>query len=371
MNNTKVIYISRATFPNNSANSIHLMKMASAIAKIYSDVTLIGFKAKTKKYSIDQIFKIYNVNNTFSLKLISTPRRGILLYLHIYVFFWLLFKHRKNYVIYSREINILNIAMNLGFKFILESHDFFNSKKRRTIERKLFNNQNFLKLVVISEALKKDYLEFFKNIDKIEVHADAADIDNYSLSDNISWPSQRTTLQIGYFGHLYSGRGIELILNVAKELANYDFHIVGGNDSDISTYKNIVLSSNVYFHGFKEQTILSAMRKKCDILLMPYQEDVGIFNLNKSTAKWMSPMKLFEYMSSKRAIISSNLPVLREILNSENSILVRPDSVFEWISAIKMLSDVGLREKIANNAYKDFLDNYTWTKRAEKIFSNI
>ena len=46
-------------------------------------------------------------------------------------------------------------------------------------------------------------------------------------------------LHIGYVGHLYKGRGIELILNMAKQRVELLFHIVGGLDEDIKYWKDI------------------------------------------------------------------------------------------------------------------------------------
>jgi glycosyltransferase involved in cell wall biosynthesis len=371
MQNSKVIYISRAVFPNKSANSVHLMKMSQAISRNFRDVTLIGLKEQKNRIIKKEIFENYDINSDFNLKLISMPKRGIWIYLLIYVFFWLNFQSRKNKIIYSREPLIIFLSLFLGFKAILESHDFFESKSKRNIEKKIFKHKNFLKLIVISNALKNDYLMYFKIIPNIEVHHDGADIINLNSFNNFKWTGRKDVLQVGYFGHLYKGRGVEIIIDAAHKLNNFDFHIFGGLDSDINRYKSQPLSSNIYFHGFKQQKDLPFLRSKCDILLMPYQKKLSLYKSDRSTAKWMSPMKLFEYMSSKKAIVSSDIPVLREILNDQNSILVKPDDLSGWINAIISLYDKKLRNKLACNAYSDFIENYTWDKRATSIFSNL
>ncbi|MCD8568755.1 MAG: glycosyltransferase [Geovibrio sp.] len=81
----------------------------------------------------------------------------------------------------------------------------------------------------------------------------------------------------------------------------------------------------------------------------------------------MSPLKIFEYMASKKPIICSDLPVLREVLNENNSILVQCDSTGEWVEAISRLKDEQLRGKLAAKAYDDFSEHYTWLKRAESV----
>ena len=85
----------------------------------------------------------------------------------------------------------------------------------------------------------------------------------------------------------------------------------------------------------------------------------------------MSPLKLFEYMSVNKPIISSNLPVLREVLKSNyNCKVVKYNSDLEWNSAIKLLrNNVKFSNYLASNAYLDFIRNYTWDIRALKIYN--
>ena len=68
-------------------------------------------------------------------------------------------------------------------------------------------------------------------------------------------------------------------------------------------------------------------------------------------------------MSHKKPIIVSDLPVIREILNEKNSILVEADNIDLWIKAIEKLKDKKIRDSISNQALIDF-SNYIWKKRA-------
>ena len=67
-----------------------------------------------------------------------------------------------------------------------------------------------------------------------------------------------------------------------------------------------------------------------------------------------------------KAIIASDLKVLKEVLNSKNSILINPNDINGWINAIRELKDISKREKIANHAYIDFR-KYTWSFRIKNI----
>ena len=68
-------------------------------------------------------------------------------------------------------------------------------------------------------------------------------------------------------------------------------------------------------------------------------------------------------MSHKKPIIASDLPVIREVLNDRNSILVECDNSEMWIGAINKLRNFEYRNTISNQALKDFYI-YSWKNRA-------
>jgi glycosyltransferase involved in cell wall biosynthesis len=74
-------------------------------------------------------------------------------------------------------------------------------------------------------------------------------------------------------------------------------------------------------------------------------------------------------MANAKPIISSDLPVLREVLTHEvNALLCEPDDIEAWVAAIERLKDdQGLRVRLSERARRDFDTKYTWSKRAETI----
>ncbi len=67
--------------------------------------------------------------------------------------------------------------------------------------------------------------------------------------------------------------------------------------------------------------------------------------------------------------MSSDLPVLREILHDENSILLPSDDLDAWQEAInEIIKNNKNAESLSRNAYET-AKNYTWEKRVHKIFS--
>lgn len=365
----KIVYLSASSIPSRTANSIHVMRMCAAFAKNGHETVLIARCYNDSQ--ADDIYDYYGVDNNFRLTTIQAIKvKGIALLLLPKLWSKLKQYNPKDILIYARDIYGASLALKLGYRVVYESHGLPYNKLIYYLERSLFRNDRFMKLIVISEALRKLYLSKFNKIRNVEVYHDAADIPDRYKQAHYPWPSKRDTLQIGYVGHLYKGRGTEIIIQCAKRLPQYDFHIIGGTDKDITYWKQYKIR-NLYFHGFVEPWMTACICRKCDVLLMPYQEELSIAGRNVNTSSWMSPLKLFEYMSTGRTIIASALPVVREVLNTDNSILVRPNNPDEWVNAIRKCEDRDYRDHLAQQAYESFLKNYTWEKRAKTVLKGI
>jgi glycosyltransferase involved in cell wall biosynthesis len=106
---------------------------------------------------------------------------------------------------------------------------------------------------------------------------------------------------------------------------------------------------------------------------MPYQKKVYVRSNNIEVGKFMSPMKLFEYMAAEGVIIASNLVVYNHILNNKNSILIRNNSIKDWEKKIKYyFKNIFKFKHLSKNASKN-VKNYTWEKRINKLdkFLNV
>jgi len=132
-----------------------------------------------------------------------------------------------------------------------------------------------------------------------------------------------------------------------------------------------------------------------DVLLMPYSRSIEASS-GQDIAEVINPMKMFEYLASGRAIVSADLPVIREVLNEENAVFCEPgvpgggrvessesrDSyrdhdaqrelvIGNWKSTIEgLLADESRRVKFGNQAKQD-VERYTWLKRAERILDGF
>jgi glycosyltransferase involved in cell wall biosynthesis len=89
------------------------------------------------------------------------------------------------------------------------------------------------------------------------------------------------------------------------------------------------------------------------------------------SASVASPMKMFEYMAAGRAIVTADLPVIREVLNEKNAVFCGPDDLNDWKLGIeKLLADEPRRTELGKQAKED-VQKFTWLARAEKILEGF
>ena len=175
----------------------------------------------------------------------------------------------------------------------------------------------------------------------------------------------------GYIGHLYAGRGVEVIEALAERRPNVLFLVAGGHEAEIAIRQTRNRCPNLMFLGHLPHDAALRLAKCVDVLLMPYQKSVSLGVGRYDTARWMSPMKMFEYMAAGVPIVSSDLPVLREVLSHDvNALLVPPDDVDAWGEAIdRLLSDTALSRRLASTAYSQYERQHTWEHRARALLA--
>ena len=377
-----IYYISSSIFPNRSANLIHTKKMCEAIISLGHANTLF-LSRKIFFYNKRNILELNNSKNNIYSVYNPTVKLTELInaLLAIIIYFIDLLKNNKPDLIISRNIfSSFFFTYFTEIKLIYETH-IPEQGIRKLIQKKLFKKKN-LKKVVISNKLREIICSKYniKNLNNIIVLHDAADEVELQINESVDLERKYLSLDdkklkerfshlVGYFGHLYEGRGVELILDLAKMRHNLAFLIFGGSEKDILRIKNKNTSKNIFIMGHVDQKDSIKLMKQMDILLMPYQKKVSTGIKNSDTSKWMSPIKMFEYMSSNVPIISSDIPVLREVLvNNTNSLLVKSDDCNAWSNAIlKIVNDKSTAKKISSNAYSDFKEKFTWKIRVEKI----
>jgi glycosyltransferase involved in cell wall biosynthesis len=190
-------------------------------------------------------------------------------------------------------------------------------------------------------------------------------------------------------GHLYAGRGTELFLGLAEKFQQASFVWVGGRPVDVEIWKKRSAGrTNVTFTGFVPNGRIPFYQSAADVLLMPYQRTVATSS-GGNTAEICSPMKMFEYMAAGRAILSSDLPVLHEVLDETMAIFcplddaralaqthtgqseVSTSQAQAWESALgELLGDENRRKTLGQHA-RLAVEQYSWVRRAQRVLEGF
>ncbi|MDO9349044.1 MAG: glycosyltransferase, partial [Anaerolineales bacterium] len=170
-------------------------------------------------------------------------------------------------------------------------------------------------------------------------------------------------------GHLYAGRGVEIFLTLAARFPKVNFVWVGGRPQEVDEWRSRAAACglrNVALTGFLPNERIPLFQAAADVLLMPYERTVSTSS-GGDTADICSPMKMFEYMAAGRAILSSDLPVLREVLNENNAVFCPSDDAGAWESRLgKLLADSERRQALGQRARGE-VKEYSWLARARRI----
>jgi len=372
----KLIYLANISVFGGWAHEIQITKMCEAFAGFEIGVELVVPKRRNEikadpfdYYSIKRNFKITKLpcldlcpgsdrSFYFWLRLIS-----FLLAAKIYLFF------KKFDILYTRE-QIVGLFFS---KFILEIHTL--PRVIKSFHKKIWRKAD--KLLVLTSFIKQRLMDFGINKDKILVSPSGVDLKKFAV--NISKEEARKRLNlseekklVGYTGMLRTmgiEKGIDTAIGAVKNLSKEILLVlVGGSQQDIDFYKEFArklgIDDRIIFIGRVRHELVPLYLKAFDVLIAPFPE-------NEHYNFYMSPLKIFEYMAASRPIIASDLPSIREILNKESALLVKPSDVKDLTQGIKKIfNDRIFSEKISQRALVD-IKIYTWQKRAGNILSFI
>lgn len=365
----KIVYVSNANIPSESASSVHVMKMCEAFVQNEVDITLIVPNHYNKeKYKDTDVFDFYGVKDRFRIKRISFIQKNVkgireILYTVVAVLYTKLVKRPD--IMMTRKIMAARVAAMLHLPYILELHSA--TEPTHYSLGKTLKSRHMRKLVVISEGLKAHIIEKYQLDEaKILVLPDAVDLSAYEKLDT-SLHIEEDKLKLAYVGSLYPGKGIETIVRLAAMDKRNQYDVYGGRgplEKWLSLAKEI--DSNVRFMGQIENAKVARTLMQYDVLLMPYSNKVEVYG--EDLTNYMSPLKMFEYMASGRVILSSDLPVIREILSDEkDALLIEPDNVEAWGVAVERIeSNPAWAKELARNAQVKVLE-YTWKNRALRV----
>ncbi|UVK41245.1 glycosyltransferase [Mesorhizobium sp. AR10] len=372
----RLLYIHSAHVPALAANAVQVAKMCHAFRVAGAEVLIALPRASMNRQDhYGKIAREYGLDTEFPFRVLPIPfwpvpgRELFFAMLALFAAVWL-----RPHVIFTRSATVALVSAGLfGFTTVFELHDPIGSLSSRQRQRlaKLIGLEAFLMLVVTTQRLRDNSICLFpQHAGKFFIAPNGAD----PVPPNVEKCSLTGTFKVGYVGHLYRGKGMEIISAIASRCGWATFHIVGGTPGDIGYWTSkLAQCPNIVFHGYVPHAATSAYLAEMDVVLAPYLRNVQGQGGGRNIAEGMSPLKLFEYMAHGKPIVTSDLPAIREVLrDSVNSVLVSPDNPSDWVKALQRLRENEVfRDQIGLRAKADFLAKYSRLARATNILKEI
>lgn len=257
-------------------------------------------------------------------------------------------------------IPYLDIAEKKKCKIIYENIDNWETSLGN-----MFFSENALKqflkkseiLVGTSKLLEeqiKEYLARYKIKNKKVLYLSNA-VDSSLFEPRKIYEKPKDLIQgkktLIYYGSLWgTWFDWELLKKVAKSDENIAINLIGDYAGIIDIKKQ--MPENIHFLGLKKQTDLPGYLYYSDYAILPFKTD--------EIGKYVSPLKLFEYIAMNKPVISTKLD---DIINYDNVYCSNKSE--DWIKWI----NEGLEFNVEKR--NPFISNNDWYSRCANLIDNI
>uniref|UniRef100_A0A7C4YGF1 Glycosyltransferase n=1 Tax=candidate division WOR-3 bacterium TaxID=2052148 RepID=A0A7C4YGF1_UNCW3 len=176
---------------------------------------------------------------------------------------------------------------------------------------------------------------------------------------------EKNKFNVLYFGGYIPLHGVEFIVDAARELKDIDFTFIGRGQ----LYNDILK----YSKGLKNIKFIDWMDlKELKYYISSASVSLGIFG-NTDKAKRVIPNKIYEAIACKTPVLTSDTPAIREVFKHRENIylckIADADSIKNGILELK--NSKKLREKIAENSHRLFLEKFTPEKIGKELLIEL
>lgn len=392
----KLLYIANIRLPTEKAHGLQIMQNCEAFADAGADVSLwVARRWNTPAMrQIRNPWVHYGVKRNFSLRRLPcldllplvpeqtdfAARAIFTLQLTTFTLaalFWALFARADIY--YSRD-PLLLLALSLikrRKRLVYETHSLAQGSGGRWLQRMALRRCGGV--FATTRKLADDLMTLGANPAQMHVAHDGVRAQRFAnlptqaaARQEIGW--SESAFIVGYVGRLQTmamDKGVGLLVEALAKLDGVSVALVGGPDEMAEAFRRRWVElgqsgARFLYAGQVAPERVPLYLSAFDVCAMP-------FPWTEHFAYYASPIKLFEYMAARRAIVASNLPSTAEVLtDGESGLLVPPSDLDTLAEAIARLrDDPALRERLAARAHDLVMEHYTWEARAQFILSQI
>lgn len=392
----KLLYISLMRLPTEKAHGLQIMENCDAFAAAGCDVTLwVARRWNTPEmrqvrdpfayYDLPASFRIRRIPCIDIFPLFPPDSRGarlafyVLLLSYALVCAGLLLIARPD-IYYSRDELILALLTRMKAKrqIAYEAHLYARAGRGAALQR--YAASRVGSVIAITGRLREDLIADRGAASKRVIVAHDGfrrerfeDLPNGAeIRRELGLPGD--AFVVGYLGRLEMiglDKGMGTVVKALAQVDGAHLLLVGGPDDMVADLRRRWLALGLPAERF----IAAGQVLPRDVLplLMTMDACVMPHPAEKQFANYTSPLKLFEYMAARRAIVASDLPAWADVLShGETALLVPPGDHAAWANAIiRLRDDPGLRLSLGKRARERALAQYAWDARAKTILEHI
>ncbi|MEM9907108.1 MAG: glycosyltransferase family 4 protein [Cyanobacteria bacterium P01_D01_bin.44] len=168
-----------------------------------------------------------------------------------------------------------------------------------------------------------------------------------------------------YVGNLEKYQGIDLLLNSFQMTLDSEptahLVIIGGASTDIEKYQQkaqqLAIHQNIHFTGPRPIEHLGDYLEQADILVSPRTQGNN------------TPMKLYSYLDSGKALLATDLPTHTQVLNGRVAWLAQPQPGEFSQGMLTLIQRRDLRQQLGREAQALVKQQHTYEAFSTKLAS--
>ncbi len=290
---------------------------------------------------------------------------------------------------FYNALPVLIAARRLGIPFVYEVRGLWEITRASTIpgwgSTERFTLESNLEAMVakaadqvitITNGLKKELVRRGVDEEKITIIPNAINKERFkvlpldqSLKEQVGLSNDLT---IGYVGSMVGYEGLEELVEalglLKEEGLAFNFLLIGDGNAlpgIRAKVKEVGLSDETFILGQVQHHEVEAYYTLIDITPFPRK---GL-----PVCEMVSPLKPFEAMAMGKVVLASDVAALQEIVEDEKTgLLFEKDNIVDMAKQLKrLLTDKGLRERLAKHGKEWVLANRDWSdigSRFDKVY---
>lgn len=360
----KIIYIVHGdlTYISRAKKQIDTLLKNAFSVKVYN-----GYFKPTRSYN--------GLNYNIEKSKIYEGSNKILNFIGLMLFNYKFYKKIRNEefdIIICRELSILLTGVLLkrkktNVKLIFDNNEL-SVEKFSGISKKIWNKiqiytLQYCDIVIHAEKNRNKYfISHFHIASNKQKHFV---IENYPNKNLLFEDKENSKVKILYFGVIAPNRNIEELLLAFVTLKEYKLDLIGfGSKEYLQSLKKIIKKYNL-----TNVNILGPINDS-DVynIFKPYSVGIAFYPNTQLNNWYCAPNKVYQYLQSRMAILTTNNPGLVEIIDKYNF----GDYVSKTeTKSIKIALKNILENKLYNNITQQVLEEFSWENIESKFLEIV